>query len=61
MLDDESMQIIGSGDISMSVDGLSNGGSGDTKLGTANTRKGTVSSDTSALLTAGTSCTRWRI
>jgi len=51
MLDDESMQIIGSGDISMSVDGLSNDGSGSFGLGAANTRKGTVSSDTSALLT----------
>jgi hypothetical protein len=51
MLNDESMQIIGSGDISMSVDGLSNGGSGSFGLGAANTMKGTISSDTSALLT----------
>jgi hypothetical protein len=51
ILNDESMQIIGSGDISMSVDGLSNGGSGSFGLGAANTRKGKVGSDTSALLT----------
>ena len=52
MLDDESMQIIASGDIAMSVDGLySNDGLGSFGLSAANTRKGTVSSDTSALLT----------
>ncbi len=54
MLDDESMRIIGSGDIAMSVDGLyimSNGGLGNFGLNAANTKTGTISSDTSALLT----------
>ena len=54
MLDSESMQALASGDIAISVDGLyslSNGGLGNFGLSAANIKKGTVSSDTSALLT----------
>ncbi len=54
MLDDESMQIIGSGDIAMSMDGLyimPNGNLGNFGVSATNTKTETVSSsDTSALL-----------
>ena len=51
MLDSESMQELASGDIAISVDGLSNGGLGSFGLSAANTRNEMVSSGTSALLT----------
>ena len=51
MLDGESLQELASGDIAISVDGLSNGGLGSFGLSAANTRNGMVSSGTSALLT----------
>lgn len=51
VLDSESMAIVGSGDIALSVDGLSNDGKGSFGLSAANIRKGGVGSDTSALLT----------
>jgi hypothetical protein len=54
MLDDESMQIIGSGDIAMSVDGLyalSNGDLGNFGLSATNIQKEIISSDAPALIT----------
>ena len=54
MLDSESLEALSSGDIEMSVDGLysqPNGDMGNFGLSAANTKKGIVGSDTSALLT----------
>ena len=51
MLDSGSMQALASGNVAMSVDGLSNGGLGSFGLNAANTKNGKVGSDTSALLT----------
>ena len=47
MLDSESMQIVGSGDVAMSVDGLSNDGKGSFGLIASNARKGRSGSDLS--------------
>ncbi|NTV27203.1 MAG: matrixin family metalloprotease [Methanothrix sp.] len=54
MLDSDSLQALSSGDIELSVDGLysqPNGDMGNFGLSAANTKKGIVGSDTSALLT----------
>ncbi len=51
MLDSESLQALSSGDIAISVEGLSNGGLGNFGMSAANTKNAKVGSDTSALLT----------